>query len=748
MAAITNITSDRIGLVKAFQQGVNPLEMGDNIAKAMLSMETACEQLTSNEQVKRSKLESQPQLQEPKKGVNARVSMMEAFSSIRKILGENNINELRNQLHQLNIESDALRQHGDALLDSFAKNTEKLQQAEKDVNAIRVDHTNTKNELEELTKTQTQQQNRLNENKQALASKTNALDFAKASLSGIPKPPKTADDKQDAQKLTQLIEQLTTEVNELKQQGGQLTAQLAQSNTQLADLELKLSTIESNLKTAYSTIAELTVAANSDRDVLNKFIQNAPRPVEVDGEKWENTLALLTMLTASLKKAMNEDSIRNMKEQEEVMAKISEASRKDSEKKAKEAEEAQRKADAANKAASCASKIFSYVMLAVSVIATVATFGAAAPLTLAVAAIGIAISVTDIVLEETGNASLMQMLATEISNVVTDMLISFGMSAEEAKKIGSIVGMVVAAVAFLALSLVSMSSFVKNIANTVKTVVKIAANTLKTVVKSTLKAMANTIVNLVKNLLSKIKTLGKAADDMVVLTKFTKLADAAEELQSTVKTANQVVKKARDIKNIAKAVDRTHEQADSIKDTAKAVDKLHEQADSAKHAVKTVNQVNEQADGIKDAVKTVDKVHQQADSIQDTVKVVDKVADQVDDVADIVDTGKKLGKQSLLASRVEVGAKGAGVAMSVTSAVTVGALRLEGAAQLRELKTLFAKMMMNDEIIKVLDELLESLIKMLSKQYEVFNNLFTDTLTSLKQSNERKANSINLSNYA
>lgn len=256
----------------------------------MLSMETACEELTSNEQVKRSKLESQPQLQEPKKGVNARASMMEAFSSIRKILGENNINELRNQLHQLNIESDALRQHGDALLDSFVKNTEKLQQAEKDVNAIRVDHTNTKNELEELTKTQTQQQNRLNENKQALASKTNALDFAKASLSGIPKPPKTADDKQDAQKLTQLIEQLTTEVNELKQQGGQLTTQLAQSNTQLADLELKLSTIESNLKAAYSTAEKLAVVANSDRDVLNKFIQNAPRPVEVDGEKWKTRL--------------------------------------------------------------------------------------------------------------------------------------------------------------------------------------------------------------------------------------------------------------------------------------------------------------------------------------------------------------------------------------------------------------------------------------------------------------------------
>ena len=500
---------------------------------------------------------------------------------------------------------------------------------------------------------------------------------------------------------------------------------------QMSQVEAELAVLSPQLEDAYKVLTGLAQSADSDRSVLNNFIDTAPRPVEVDGEKWENTLALLTMLTASLKKAMNEDSIRSMKEQEEVMAKISEASRKDSEKKAKEAEEAQHKADAANKAASCASKIFSYVMLAVSVIATVATFGAAAPLTLAVAAIGIAISVTDIVLEETGNASLMQMLATEISNVVTDMLVSFGMSVEEAKKIGSIVGMVVAAVAFLALSLVSMSSFVKNIANTVKTVAKVAANSLKTVVKSTVKAITNTIINLVKKLLSKIKTLGKAADDMVVLTKLTKLTDAAEELQSTVKTANQVAKKARDIKNIAKAADRTHEQADS-----------------AKSAAKNVNKINEKTDGIKDTVKTVDKMHQQADSVKDTVKVVDNAADRIDDIAEIVDTGKKLGKQSLLASRVEVGAKGAGVATSVTSTVTVGALRLEGAAQLRELKKLFAKMMMNDEIIKVLDELLESLIKMLSKQYEVFNHLFTDTLTSLKQSNDRKASAVNLSNYA
>nr|WP_257759927.1 type III secretion system translocon subunit SctE [Providencia vermicola]MCR4181515.1 type III secretion system translocon subunit SctE [Providencia vermicola] len=731
MASMTNITSDRIGLVKAFQQGVNPLEMGENIAKAVLSMEVACEELTSNEQMKRSKLESQPQLQEPKKGVNARVSMLEAFSSIRKILGENNINELRNQLHQLNIESEALKQQGESLLNSFSESTKKLETKKQEVASIKQAVEKVETRLNKLTVTQNQLQTDIDDNTQQQNAVNKELVTAKSNLSSLAKEPRTAETLSKFHQLTQLVNTLTSELAHLQEKGQQLILQRNDVTAQMSQVEAELAVLSPQLEDAYKVLTGLAQSADSDRSVLNNFIDTAPRPVEVDGEKWENTLALLTMLTASLKKAMNEDSIRSMKEQEEVMAKISEASRKDSEKKAKEAEEAQHKADAANKAASCASKIFSYVMLAVSVIATVATFGAAAPLTLAVAAIGIAISVIDIVLEETGNASLMQMLATEISNVVTDMLVSFGMSVEEAKKIGSIVGMVVAAVAFLALSLVSMSSFVKNIANTVKTVAKVAANSLKTVVKSTVKAITNTIINLVKKLLSKIKTLGKAADDMVVLTKLTKLTDAAEELQSTVKTANQVAKKARDIKNIAKAADRTHEQADS-----------------AKSAAKNVNKINEQTDGIKDTVKTVDKMHQQADSVKDTVKVVDNAADRIDDIAEIVDTGKKLGKQSLLASRVEVGAKGAGVATSVTSTVTVGALRLEGAAQLRELKKLFAKMMMNDEIIKVLDELLESLIKMLSKQYEVFNHLFTDTLTSLKQSNDRKASAISLSNYA
>ncbi|HHA0034246.1 TPA: type III secretion system translocon subunit SctE [Yersinia enterocolitica] len=232
-------------------------------------------------------------------------------------------------------------------------------------------------------------------------------------------------------------------------------------------------------------------------------------------------MSLLTLLTAQLKKALNDDSIKNMKQQQEVMEAISEASRKDSEKKAKEAEAAQQKADEANKAASCASKIFGYIMLAVSVVATIASFGTAGPLMLAVAAIGIAMTVADIILEETGNSSLMQMLAAEISTGITNMLIACGVPEEKAKEIGNIMGMVLAAVAFLAISLFSMSSFAKNIGQTVANVAKNASKQVANLMKSAVKALPRDFVNTTAKMGSKATNLSKP---------LAKIADKADDV--------------------------------------------------------------------------------------------------------------------------------------------------------------------------------------------------------------------------
>lgn len=424
--------------------------------------------------------------------------------------------------------------------------------------------------------------------------------------------------------------------------------------------------------------------ADKDAKKLNQFVDATPRRVDIDGEKWESTLALLTMLTAQLKKSMNEDSIRNMKEQEEVMATINEASRKDSDKKAKEADEAQRKADEANKAASCASKIFSYVMLAVSVIATVATFGAAAPLAIAVAAVGIAISVADIVLEETGQSSLMQMLATEISSAVTDMLINFGVSEEKAKQIGSIVGMIVAAIAFLALSLASMSSFVKNIANVASNAVKTLAKNAGTLLKSIIKSLPSSLTNALGNIANGAGKVGKSADDMVTLTKFTKLADSIDDLQQAVKTTTKVAQKADDMKDIVKAADKVSDQADNITDITKASDK----------AVNTV--------------KT----------------------------------------QSVAAARLEVGMKGTGAVLTVANTATSGGLNLHAAGQIRDMKEMLAGMMLNSETIQALDELLKNLLKSMSQNYEQFEEMFSGMLASLNQSGQTKANMLKTARFA
>nr|ELR5040439.1 type III secretion system translocon subunit SctE [Providencia stuartii]ELR5083477.1 type III secretion system translocon subunit SctE [Providencia stuartii] len=704
MAEITNanIVPDRVGLVKIFQkQGVNLRGVDTDVAKEMLKASEAFGEFESTEQIKRSKTENAPRLKEPESGRNYMADFIAAVSKISSILSSGYITDLFNQLHQLKITSESVNKHGESLINDFAESTGKIKEKTQEFDSVREELKSSKEEVKITTSHKTKLEGQLTENQQSQKVATDKLASTQGQIDALIRP-LTEDDNQKFNQLIQKMTQLKLELRVLQKESKQLSVQLAQATNKLTVLQGKVSTAEAKFQNIGEQVTQLSKIADKSREALNSFFEKNQH-VQIDGDKWENTLALLTMLTASLKQAMNEDSIKSMKEQEAVMAKISEASRKDSDKKAKEAEEAKRKADEANKAASCASKIFSYIMLAVSVVATVATFGAAAPLTLAVAAIGIAMAVTDIVLEETGNGSIMQHLATAIGSVVTDMLVAFGMSQEEAKKIGSIVGMIAAAVAMLALSLASMGSFVKNIANVVKNVAKTVINVTKTIVKSTVKAIANAVVNVLKNLLSKIKTLGKAADDAVVLTKFAKLADAAEELQSVAKTVK---------------------------------------------AVRAANQAAKKADDIKDVVKVADKAADQVDSVKDIAKVAEQAVDQAEDAVNAVKTTEKLGKQSLLASRIEVGAKGVGVATSVTNAATVGGLRLYGASQLKELKEMLAKMMMNDEIIKALDELLESLIKMLSKQYEAFNDMFTGMLSSLKQSNERKANSINLANYA
>ena len=165
-----------------------------------------------------------------------------------------------------------------------------------------------------------------------------------------------------------------------------------------------------------------------------------------------------------------------------------------------------------------------------------------------------------IVLEETGHGSLMQMLANEISSAVTKMLIEFGVPEEKAKQIGSIVGMIVAAIAFLAISLLSMSSMVKNAVSAVKNVVKLLLKNIGTLLKTTIKTLPKSLMTALGNIATKA---GKASDlaadttsNMAKLTKFTKLADKFDDVKDASKAVKQLSSKADDVTDVSSNIDK------------------------------------------------------------------------------------------------------------------------------------------------------------------------------------------------
>ncbi|MEX0422688.1 type III secretion system translocon subunit SctE [Providencia rettgeri] len=658
---------ERIKNIHTFLQAGNPLALSEDIAKSVLALEDACGELTSTEQMKRARAKSVPTLNLPKatpmmaktaqseKSFNANVVLIETFSTIRQLLHEGNIGELSNRLQLLNMESESLRSQGNELLDTFKKNTEKLSGFKEQLAEQQGKDSVLRAKFDELNYQLDTFQKPIEQNEAQQQSVHQKLKEVDELITLGPSPAMSPEDAE-----TQLLETkkiLVAQLEQLAAENKTLLSNKQAISHQLTDVSQQISLLNTEILKTSDLAVEQAKLAKSDGDNLNTFIESAPHRTDIDGEKWENTLALLTMLTAQLKKVMNEGSIRNMKEQEEVMMKISEASRKDSDKKAKEAAESERKAAEANKAASCASKIFSYVLLAVSVIATVASFGTAAPLTLAIAAIGISMAVADIVLEETGHGSLMQMLANEIASVVTDMLISFGVDEDKAKQIGSIVGMIVAAIAFLALSLISMGSMAKNIVNTVKSAAQLLLKNTGSLLKSTIKAMPKNLTNALGNMATK---------------------------------------------------------------TAKVSDSVADSTDSMVKLTKLANK----ADDLKDAVKTVEKT-------TDKVKKI-----------------KAAKNQSVAMARLEVAAKGSSAALTVASSATTGGLNLHAASMGAKMKEMLAGMMLNNASIEAITELLNQLIKAMSKSYEQFDEMFTTMLNGLQQSSQNKADMMKTARYA
>ncbi|WP_227728995.1 type III secretion system translocon subunit SctE [Yersinia proxima] len=582
MANITQSGSERINNIRTFTQGVNINQIRDDSTKNLLGLEDACRELVSTEQDRRSAKEGAPRLAAPRMTLaqanaqtetqqhsqeaagasagsganspknrasfNAAASLIGSIATLRQLLNDGNMDELRSRLKMINSESSALQAQGEQLLSAFEDSTNELKIADGKVKDCEQSWLQSKGTVAELTKEQQGLQTKSNSNQQKLATTQLKLEQATSELKALPTPPQTQAQQAQHQLLTDKVTELNIRLNALQVNQQKLSNSITVLESKLDVAVLSSTQLQGVYEQALNESVAVSQKANNHRIEINNFIDDATRPPQIDGERWENALSVLTLLTAQLKKAMNDDSIKSMRKQQEVMDTISEASRKDSAKKAKEAEAAQAKADEASKASSCTSKIFGYIMLAVSVVATIASLGTAGPLTLAIAAIGIAMTVADIILEETGNGSLMQMLAAEISTGITNMLVACGVPEEKAKEIGSIVGMVLAAVAFLAISLISLSSFAKNIGQTAVNFAKNASKQVANLMKSAVKALPRDFISTAGKLGSKATNLSKP---------LAKIADKADDVSRVTNVTARKVEMGLNGANMALGVTKT-----------------------------------------------------------------------------------------------------------------------------------------------------------------------------------------------
>lgn len=575
MSSIIQSGNERINNIRTFTQGVNINQVRDETTKTLLALEDACRELTASEQKRCSHLEGAPLLAEPRARMTqacasftvnqpmdaeitlasegqgedangsdgphlgAEASLIGLMATLRQQLQESSMSELRARLQLINVAFTGLREQGDKLLSALEESNEKLKEAT--TNALQCEQVWQQAEapVKELTQQQESLQTQLADGQQQLIQTEQKLAQEKSELQALPVPPRTPEQQQKYQELTDKIDALANKLSAQQASNQQLSSRLTSLQGELSQARHNAASLQSDYEKAASVATGFAQQSHQNSEAIKKLVNDAPRPPQIDGERWESAVAVLTLLTATLKQALDDDSLKSMRKEQEVLEKINESSRLDAEKKAKDAEEAQRKADEANKAASCASKIFGYIMLAVSVIATVATAGTAAPLTTALAVIGIAMTVTDIVLEETGHSSMMQMLATEISSVATDALMAFGVPEDQAKEIGGIIGMVLAAVAFLALSLFSMSSAAKNAGQTVANVAKNVSKEVINVLKSVIKALPRNLMNA----LSKVG--GKAANLSKPLAKIADKADEFEEVADALNKANKAAVRLR-----------------------------------------------------------------------------------------------------------------------------------------------------------------------------------------------------------
>ncbi|CAI1903431.1 Effector protein sipB [Serratia quinivorans] len=405
---------------------------------------------------------------------NSLASILATIGTLQNLIHGSSLEDMRGRLQLMQEQANKVREQGNAMSGELDAALAKA----KESNDLALEAEGALNKAKENLDSLQTKESELN---QKLATAQEALEKLQQ------QKPQTEATKNEIQKLQQAIETYKGKLSETK--------------TGIAKAETEVQKLSSDFTSKAKDATDKLQQANELRNKASSWATaNGSQMVLVSNGQGEmNAMSQLALLAGMLSEIIGKSAIEGLREQQKVLESINESNRLSALKKAKEAEEAQRKADEANKAAGCASKILGAIALVISAVVLVATAGAASPLVVGIAALGLAMATTDVILDATGNGSIMQQLSGAISSVVKDILIAQGMDKAEAEKTANIIGMVVGAVIMLALTVGSIAAssssaatgVAKAAAGALGNAAKGVANAATAAVKSTATLISN-----------------------------------------------------------------------------------------------------------------------------------------------------------------------------------------------------------------------------------------------------------------
>ncbi|MFJ3482231.1 type III secretion system translocon subunit SctE [Pseudomonas sp. NPDC090202] len=203
-------------------------------------------------------------------------------------------------------------------------------------------------------------------------------------------------------------------------------------------------------------------AANAKADQLLKSLDaaapNGQRVLDTQRETNLDAASRLVLLMAKFTELLGDTAENRLEAEKAVAVEIRDAQAAVAKKNAQDYEEQVRKAEALNKAMGCIGKILGAVLTVISVVGAVFTGGAS----LALAAVGIALTAGDMIGKEITGVSFMEKamqplmehvlspLVSAIGKAVSSALESIGVSADKAAMIGNVIGAVAGALLMVA----------------------------------------------------------------------------------------------------------------------------------------------------------------------------------------------------------------------------------------------------------------------------------------------------------